>query len=364
MPKTKLNVGILFGGKSAEHEISLQSAKNVYHALDQTKYHPILIAIDKQGKWLKIDETLFLSETQALLALNDLAIHNQTYLYPESNGKLIELNQASNQLHIDVAFPVLHGPYGEDGTVQGLLKLANIPFIGSSVLGSAVGMDKDIMKRLLRDANLPIGKFWVQKKHDPYYSFHQVKEALGAPFFVKPANMGSSIGITKVGLEEDFQSSIKKAFEFDHKIIFEENIQGREIECSVIGNHNPMASIPGEIITNHEFYSYQAKYIDEHGAILDIPAKLPLHISREIQDLAKKTFQTLSCEGLARVDFFLTNDEKIIINEINTIPGFTNISMFPKLWQASGVKTSDLLDRLIEYAIERYNDERDLKSHI
>jgi D-alanine-D-alanine ligase len=262
---------------------------------------------------------------------------------------------------IDVAFPILHGPFGEDGTVQGLLKLAGIPFVGAGVLGSAVGMDKDVMKRLLRDAGIPIGKFLVLKDGETM-SFKKVSAELGVPFFVKPANMGSSIGVSKVSTQKQFTKAVSEAFTYDRKIILEETIVGREVECSVLGNDKPVASIPGEIIVHDEFYSYDAKYIDENGATLAVPAKLSKATIKKVQQLAVDTFTTLSCEGLGRVDFFLKKDGSLIVNEINTIPGFTSISMYPKLWEASGIGYTQLIDKLIQLALERFEKEKKLKT--
>lgn len=320
MAKKKIRVGILFGGKSAEHEVSLRSAHNVADAINKNKYDVTPIFIDKNGKW------------------DQRTIKN-----------------------VDVVFPILHGPFGEDGTVQGLLKLANIPFVGASVLGSAVGMDKDVMKRLLRDAGIPMGKFLVAKINDvPTYK--NIVKTLGLPFFIKPANMGSSVGISKVKNEKDFKKAVIDAFKYDLKIIFEEYIKGREIECSVLGNDEPVASVPGEVIASHDFYSYEAKYIDENGATLIIPAKLPVKTTKKVQELAVKTFKALACEGLGRVDMFLKSNGKVIVNEINTIPGFTSISMYPKLWEASGISYTKLIDKLIQLAIERFAKEQKLKT--
>jgi len=247
---------------------------------------------------------------------------------------------------------------GEDGTVQGLLKLAEIPFVGAGVLGSAVGMDKDVMKRLLRDAGVPIGAFLVLRSHDALPCFAAVCAALGAPFFVKPANMGSSVGVSKVQREVEFEPALREAFRYDTKVVLEEFIAGRELECAVLGNEAPLASVPGEIISTHEFYSYSAKYLDEHGAALEIPAKLSPRLVKVVQELAVKTFTTLCAEGLSRVDFFLKADESVIVNEINTMPGFTRVSMYPKLWEASGISYTKLISRLIELAIARFNKER------
>jgi D-alanine-D-alanine ligase len=359
----KINVAILFGGKSAEHEVSLQSAKNIFEAIDRKKYNPILIGIDKSGKWLLNNSSKFLlnADNPKLVKLNQTS--DMVALIPQSNGNIYNLAKKDTNFKIDAVFPILHGPFGEDGTVQGLLKLANIPFVGASVLGSTVGMDKDIMKRLLRDANIMIGKFLVVKCEDPVPNFKNVTQKLGLPFFIKPANLGSSVGISKIHNKSEYLVGVKKAFDYDLKIIIEEYIKGREIECSVLGNNAPIASIPGEITTNHEFYSYEAKYIDEKGAVLHIPAKISSTQTKKIQALAIKTFQTLSCEGLGRVDFFLKDNGEIVVNEINTIPGFTKISMYPKLWEASGISYTKLINKLIQLAIERFEKEQKLKTN-
>ena len=345
----KINVGIIFGGKSAEHEVSLQSAKNVVAALDKEKYNPILIGIDKGGKWLLNGQSQLLIENHS----PELSGSSSTAVLP--SAELFESNK------IDVAFPILHGTFGEDGTVQGLLKLAGVPFVGASVLGSAVGMDKDVMKRLLRDAGLPIANFLVYS-NPVAVNFEVVVNELGLPFFVKPANLGSSVGVSKVHSQAEFEEAIKGAFEYDTKIIIEENIVGREVECSVLGNENPIASMPGEVIPTHEFYSYEAKYLDENGALLKIPADLPKETVKKVRELAVKTYKVLCCEGMGRVDFFVKNNGEVVVNEINTIPGFTKISMYPKLWQESGVSYTELLDKLIQLAIDRFNKEQKLKT--
>lgn len=359
----KIRVGILFGGKSAEHEVSLQSAKSIVEAIDKNKYEIVLIGIDKQGQWYLNEVSRFLlhADDPRLIALN--RSDEQVALVPkEGENQLVSLSRHQALGPIDVIFPVLHGPYGEDGTVQGLLKLFNIPFVGAGVLGSAVGMDKDVMKRLLRDAGLPIPKFLVFHKESlDEIDFDQVKKQLGSPFFLKPANLGSSVGIHKVKDESSFKPALIDAFQYDTKILIEEYISGREIECSVLGNENPIASIPGEIIPQHEFYSYEAKYIDEHGATLQIPAPLAPALVEQFQTLSIKAYQVLCCEGMARVDFFLRDEKEIFISEINTIPGFTKISMYPKLWEASGIPYPDLIDRLIQLALERFERERKLK---
>jgi len=355
-------VGILFGGKSAEHEISLLSAKNVYEAIDRTKFDPVLIGIDKTGRWLINDAEKFLlnSDNPALVKINPNG--KDVSLRPESNGMFSA--EGAGNFTLDVVFPILHGPFGEDGTVQGFLKLADIPYVGPGVLGSAVGMDKDVMKRLLRDAGIPIGKFITIKSHEKIPPFTEIKNELGTPFFIKPANMGSSVGISKVRGEAELAAALKDAFLYDTKIIIEEFIPGREIECAVLGNEEPAASVPGEIIPSHDFYSYDAKYLDEKGAALEIPAKLDDVTVKRIQNLAVKVFQTLCCEGLSRVDFFLKTDGEIIANEINTMPGFTKISMYPKMWEASGISYTELITRLIELAISRFEKERGLKTSV
>ena len=359
----KIRVGILFGGKSAEHEVSLQSAKNIVEAIDKDKYEVVLIGIDKNGQWYLNEASRFLlhAENPRLIALNKSNEH--VALIPKnSENQLVNLSSHQSLGPIDVVFPILHGPFGEDGTIQGLLKLFNIPFVGAGVLGSAVGMDKDVMKRLLRDAGIPTPSFLVfHKAAAVEIEFDQVKQQLGLPFFVRPANLGSSVGIHKVKDESQFKQAIMDAFQYDTKILIEQFIKGREIECSVLGNENPIVSIPGEIIPQHEFYSYEAKYIDEKGAILEIPAKLSSEITKQIQDIALKTYKALCCEGMARVDFFLRNDKEIFVSEINTIPGFTKISMYPKLWEASGIPYKELVDRLIQLAMERFEREKKLK---
>lgn len=358
----KLKVGIIFGGKSAEHEVSLQSAKNVIEAIDREKYEPVLIGVDKQGKWLLSDTSKFLlnSGDPKLIKLNSKSGQGIVFA-PQSGGKIANLDGDPEGKAIDVAFPILHGPFGEDGTIQGLLKLANIPFVGAGVLGSAVGMDKDVMKRLLREAGIATARFvTVREGNIPGYA--EVTTNLGEPFFVKPANLGSSVGVAKVRNEAEYKKAVVEALVYDRKVLIEENIDGREVECAVLGNEDPIASVPGEVISSHDFYSYEAKYIDEHGAILKIPAEFPIGIVKQVQDLAIKTFQVLECAGMARVDCFVKKNGEVIINEINTIPGFTSISMYPKLWEASGISYTELISRLIQLAMERFEKEQKLRT--
>jgi D-alanine-D-alanine ligase len=368
MPEKRINVGILFGGKSAEHEVSLQSAKNVYDAIDREKYNPILIGITKTGRWLlHEDSRAFLNaDNPEKISLDSSG--DPAALIPESGGAITRLNGLKKSGAVDVVFPILHGPFGEDGTVQGLLRLAGIPFVGSGVLGSAVGMDKDVMKRLLRDAGIPIGKFRVHFSHEPLPPFKDVTAALGLPLFVKPANMGSSVGVSKIHNEAEYSRGVAAALVYDSKIILEEYIRGRELECSVLGSEDVIASVPGEVIAAHEFYSYDAKYLDEKGAVLEIPAKLSAAAVKTVQELAIKTFRTLCCDGLSRVDFFLretdgrTGEGEVIVNEINTMPGFTKISMYPKLWEAGGISYTDLISRLIDLAMQGFEREKRLRT--
>lgn len=354
----KINVGILFGGKSVEHEVSIQSAKNVYDAINKDKYNVIMIGISKDGRWYLNPTT-----TEGYVVGN-----TPLALIPGTSGtQLFNIEDKKELDKLDVIFPILHGPYGEDGTMQGLLKLLNIPFVGPGVLGSAVGMDKEAMKRLLKEQQIPSAEYLVFNKYTgnlPNPTFEEVKETLGLPVFIKPANLGSSVGISKATNETEFEEAINMAFQFDQKVIVETNIIGKEIECSVLGNESPVASLPGEVKSTHTFYSYEAKYLDEHGAILEIPAKLPETVIDSIKVLAIKTFKALYCEGLTRVDFFLTAQDELIVNEVNTIPGFTKISMYPKLWEATGLLYPELIDQLIQFALERHEREMQLKTSI
>ena len=363
----KTRVGILFGGKSAEHEVSLQSAKNIIDAIDKTKYELVLIGIDKEGHWRLTDSSRYLLNAQnpKLIKLNRAAGDSMAIIPGSTENQLVAVSDRPIPEKVDVIFPILHGPFGEDGTIQGMLRLAGIPFVGAGVLGSAVGMDKDVMKRLLRDAKIPTARFLTLYRHNrDAVGFERAQELLGSPMFVKPANLGSSVGISKVRDGEEYSRALDIALTFDNKVLIEEAISGREIEVSVLGNENPIASIPGEIVTDpkHEFYSYDAKYIDENGALLKIPAPLPKLLVGEFQKMAVQAFMTLECEGMARVDFFLVDNKKILVNELNTIPGFTKISMYPRLWEATGISYSELINRLIQLALER--DARDRKLRV
>lgn len=360
-----IRVAVLLGGKSAEHEVSLQSAKNVIEAIDRTRYEVVPVGIDKQGAWFLCHPSGYLlrEEDPRRIQLN-VSPEEQLALVPgKPRHPLIRLRDGASIGPIDVVFPVLHGPLGEDGTVQGLLKMADVAFVGAGVLGSAVGMDKGMMKRLLMDAGIPVAHYvsvdWHERER---LAFDAVREDLGLPVFVKPANLGSSVGVNKAGDREEFESAVQDAFRFDVHILIEECILGREIECSVLGNEHPRASLPGEILPRHAFYSYEAKYIDEHGAGLMIPAELPLESVERIQTLSIQAFKALGCKGMARVDGFLRPNGEVVMNEINTIPGFTRISMYPKLWDATGVPYPELIHRLIQLGLERYEREKALET--
>ena len=355
----KIRVALLFGGKSAEHEVSLRSAKNVAEAIDKNKYEVVPIGIDKEGRWMLPDSSRSLLGEGSSGTL--ISSGKEIMLRPQGSGAL-SLVSGGKSAGVDVVFPILHGPLGEDGTVQGLLTLANVPFVGSGVLGSAVGMDKDVMKRLLRDAGLPVGRFVTLRIHERRPAYLALAKKLGKILFVKPANMGSSVGVSKVRNKKEFEMALDLAFRYDNKILIEEFIPAREVECAVLGNENPVASIVGEIVPSHDFYSYEAKYLDENGAALVIPAKISKELSNKIRKMAVEVFKTLNCEGLGRVDFFLTKKGKVYINEINTIPGFTSISMYPQLWGATGVSYGDLIDKLIKLAIERHTRESKLQT--
>lgn len=344
MNTKKLTVAILFWWKSVEHEVSIMSAKNIYNAIDTEKYIPVMIKIEKNGKWFLWDDEVSFS--------------------PECLWKLFSLSWKKELPLIDVVFPILHGTFGEDGTMQGLLQLANVPFVWPSVLGSAAWMDKDVTKRLLRDSGIPVWKFIAVKSGETIPDFEIIKKMLWLPIFIKPANLWSSVWVHKVHTKEEYVDAIKDAFLYDRKVLIEEYMKGREVECAVLGNEHPAASIVGEITPTHDFYSYEAKYLDDKGALLQIPAKMSEEKMKEIQDLAIKTFTTLECEWLGRVDFFLKENGEVFVNEINTLPGFTQISMYPKLWEASGLLYTDLVSKLIELAVERFKKQQSLKTNI
>ncbi|MCR4280456.1 MAG: D-alanine--D-alanine ligase [Candidatus Komeilibacteria bacterium] len=347
----KIKIGILFGGQSPEHEVSVRSARNIVAVLNPEKYDLTLIGIDKQGRWFcsrSLDKRLAQGDYAEAVVTNESVL---VALLPGGQGQLVNM-RGEEISRLDVIFPVLHGPYGEDGVVQGYLRTAGVPYVGTGILGSAVGMDKDVMKRLLREANLPIANFIAYQPTDTI-DFAVVKSKLGLPVFVKPANMGSSVGVSRVTNENELNAACREAFRYDKKIIIEEEITGREIECAVIGNENPRASLPGEIIVNQDYYSYKAKYDDSSPTVLKAPADLPLAIQQKIMTLAIQVFKTLAARGLARVDFFLRPDGGVIINEINTLPGFTSISMYPRMWDVSGLSQEQLVEELISLSLAK-----------
>ena len=339
---------ILYGGRSGEHEVSCRSAASVSRNLDPEKYGQVLIGIDKSGRWHLQQKPRFLSadygeRLEVVTAAEPLSV-------VPGQG----FSTSSGAVEVDVVFPVLHGTFGEDGTVQGLMEMADLPYVGAGVLGSSLAMDKEKTKEVWRQSGLSVVDF-VVVRDDSAGSTAAVLDRLPFPLFVKPVTAGSSVGVSKVHSREELKAAISEALRYDAKVMVEPAVQGREIECAVLGNESPQAFEPGEILPTHEFYSYEAKYIDPEGAQLKLPADLPDTTSREIRELAVAAFRAVECSGMARVDFFLEeNSGRILLNEINTIPGFTNISMYPKMCEASGVPYPELLDRLIELAVQRH----------
>ena len=358
---SKLRVGVIFGGRSGEHEVSLRSAESVINALDKTKYEVLPIAITPNGKWLASSEATNLLPSSVI----ETADQSVAILGDPTLRGLARTSRKGEQVRdqLDVIIPILHGTYGEDGTIQGLFEMADIPYVGCGVLASACGMDKVFMKRLFHEAGLPIVEYThflrTQWEKDVATIEAQVIAELGFPVFVKPANLGSSVGISKADDPNELHAAIAFAAKFDRKIIIERGVNAREIEVSVLGNDEPIASLPGEIATTEhaEFYDYKAKYIDPNGAKLMIPAPLNDEQIAEIQTLAIRAFQAIDGSGLARADFFLERGtNQWYVNELNTLPGFTSISMYPKMWEASGLSYAQLLDRLIELAFERHRE--------
>ena len=341
-------IAVLFGGRSGEHEVSIRSAASVISALDRDKYDVVPIAITKQGRWLPPAESVRLLPAGAREGL--------------STHTAVALTQEPGMVSgVDVVFPVLHGTFGEDGTVQGFLDLADVVYVGASVLGSAVGMDKDVMKRLFRERGLPTVDHIALPRRQRHERVSELESRFGYPLFVKPANLGSSVGISKARNRQELEKALDLAAEYDRKIIVETAVDGREIECAVLGNDSPEASVPGEIVPSREFYDYESKYEDDDSELL-IPAPITSEQTKEVRRLAIAAFQAVECSGLARVDYFLDNSSgRILLNEVNTMPGFTSISMYPKLWEASGVPYPELIDRLIKLAQERHKDRQATK---
>jgi len=363
-----IKVGVLYGGRSGEHDVSRCSAASVIKYLDKKKYDITAIGIDHDGRW-HVQETPEITDDKDFGSVLKLNKTGEWFVnHYEREGKLFLYNAKSGkEISVDLIFPVVHGTFCEDGTLQGLLELAMVPYVGADVVGSAIGMDKDVAKRLLRDAGIPVVDWikvvksqWDQAKK---IIIDEISDKIGFPCFIKPCNAGSSVGISKVKNPGTLEKAIDDAFQWDNKILIEKGINAREIEFSVIGNNNPESSSPGEIRPKHEFYSYEAKYIDSQGAELLIPADIDQDLTEIMKNAAINGFTALCCTGMARVDFFLDRESnQFYLNEINTLPGFTNISMYPKLWEQSGIDYSTLLEKLISLALERRKDKNRLRT--
>jgi D-alanine-D-alanine ligase len=363
----KIRIGLIFGGRSGEHEVSLMSARSVSASLDPSKYDVVMIGITKGGRWITGD-------VAAALESGDLGSAPSATLLPDpGSSELMELQMEASQpgklsvvTELDVIFPVLHGPYGEDGTVQGLLELAGIPYVGAGVVGSAVGMDKAIFKAVMLAQGIPIlpWKLYLASewREQPEEVLDAAEQGLSYPMFTKPANLGSSVGISRCTNRQELRAGLDEAAVFDRRLIVEQGIDGRELEVSVLGNDQPVASVVGEIRPRRSFYDYVAKYVSDDSELI-IPAEITPELSNHIRELAVRAFKAIDCAGLARADFLLDrNDGGLYINELNTIPGFTRISMYPKLWEASGLNYSQLLDRLVELALERSAEKAKLQT--
>ncbi len=350
---SRLRVAVLFGGQSSEHDVSLLSARNVIKAIDVEKYEIVPIVISRDGRWLLIDlERGSLPDPVAYAGL-------EVCLLPGGKGRFFAVSDPAGPRElpaIDILFPVLHGLYGEDGSVQGLARMVGVPLVGCGILGSATAIDKDIAKRLLQDAGLPVARSITVRPGD-HPSFEEAANKLGSPVFVKPVRQGSSVGVSKAANADEFRAALIEAFKHDDKVLIEEFVKAREIECAVLEQTDGtlFVSLPGEIVTgqDHSFYTYEAKYIDEDGAVTCVPAQLPAALTQRLRELSLDAFRALGCESLARVDFFVRPDMSMVVNEVNTMPGFTNISMYPKAMEASGVSYPVLVDRLIEHGLAR-----------
>jgi D-alanine-D-alanine ligase len=361
----KLRVGVIFGGRSGEHEVSVMSARGILKALDPQRFEPVLIGIDRNGSWQLIESTALLGQG----ATGDERVGEgalaRTLEAPSAALERRDPSELSGRFGVDVFFPIVHGTQGEDGALQGLLEMAGAPYVGCGVLGSAIGMDKDVSKRLLRDAGLPIVDFIVARAGGASGAAlaQRVEAELGYPCFVKPANLGSSVGVSKVRSAAELPGALAEAFRYDRKLVIERGIPAREIETAVLGLAQPEVSLPGEIVPRHEFYSYEAKYLDPNGAELIVPAPLTEAQTREVQRLSLRTFEALELEGLARVDFFLDRETgQWFVNEVNTLPGFTEVSMYSRMWQESGLSYRDLVTRLIDLALARFGARRALET--
>ena len=367
MKTKKIRVGLIFGGKSGEHEVSFLSASSIVKAIDKDKYTVVPIGITKEGRWISPQDSELALQSGKIEGKNTVILLNDSFsksLVCIDNNQKLDKNSALEK--VDVIFPILHGPYGEDGTIQGLLELANIPYVGAGVASSAISMDKDLMRTIFQQKDLPILKWLTIKRKewqkDKEKILSLVQDNFEYPLFVKPASLGSSVGITKVHKKEELDKAIDLASSYDRKILIEKGLEeAREVECGVLGNDEPRASVVGEVKPAGEFYDYDSKYTDE-GTQLIVPADLPDGVSREVQEIALRAFKAVDAAGMARVDFFVTKKEnKIYLNEINTIPGFTSVSMYPRLWQASGIPYPELIDRLIQLALERHQDKKQNK---
>lgn len=354
-------IAVLFGGQSVEHEISLISAQNIIQAIDKNKFQVIPVGITKTGQFLLFKQNNYLTNPTDAKKISLDETKGKEVVFLPGKPELFVL-ETKEIIKIDIVFPVLHGNFGEDGTIQGLLNLSNVPFVGAGVLGSALGMDKAYTKKILQSADIPVADYLTFKEEEKdQIDFEKIAQKLALPLFIKPANTGSSVGINKVDNLEEFLSAVEEAFNYDRQIIIEKAIKGKEIECSVLGNGKPIISLPGEVIPKNQFYSYEAKYLDDKGAEFRIPAKLPENIIKKIQDYSIRAYQALGIEGMARADGFLEENGNYYVNELNTIPGFTSISMYPKLWEASGISCKDLIQRLIDLAFDRFEKEKKLK---
>jgi len=361
--RPRWTIGVLYGGRSGEHDVSLCSAASVVSALDKTKYDVVAIGIDRDGRWYVQDRPEIIADKDfgRILSLKKKGVWLVNHFEDQSRLHLYDMTSRGKKVVVDLVFPVLHGTYGEDGTMQGLLELARVPYVGVDVAGSAIGMDKDVAKRLLAQAGIPVVPWIMVSRADwlagPQKILRGALRRLEMPVFVKPLCTGSSVGIKKVKVKKDLASAVDYAFQFDTRIMIEKGIECREIECAVLGNENPLASVLGEILPTHEFYSYEAKYLDPEGAKMSIPARIPARLAAAIRKCAVLGFQALNCNSMARVDFFLDKrTNEFYLNEINTLPGFTSISMYPKLWEATGLSYSALLDRLVELALVRHRE--------
>ena len=368
-PKSKLKIGVLYGGRSGEHSVSLCSAASVVAALDKSKYDVIAIGIDRDGRWYVQDQPEIVTDKAfgKILSLKKRGLWLVNHFEQQNKLHLYNLEASGEKVIVDLIFPVLHGTYGEDGTLQGLLELAMVPYVGVDVAGSAIGMDKDIAKRLLKEAGIPVVPWITVSRHEwreqPEKILRKAQKELRLPLFVKPLCTGSSVGIKKVKEKKELASAIDYAFQFDTRVMIEAGIDCREIECAVLGNELPQASVLGEILPQHEFYSYEAKYLDPQGAKMNIPAKIPARLAAALRQCAVAGFKALNCNSMARVDFFLDKKAgQFYLNEINTLPGFTSISMYPKLWEATGLPYGKLLDQLVDLALQRHREKSTIKT--